>query len=96
MLLALFRPSVQPYLISWFFKYDPQREIRMLPIPCLIIKGARDIQVTTQDVQKLANANSKAQLIILPKMNHILGEVNSKERTENIVTYNRPELPLAP
>jgi alpha/beta superfamily hydrolase len=94
MLSALFRPSVQPYIISWF-KYDPQREIRMLPIPCLIIQGARDIQVTTQDAEKLANANPKAQLVIVPKMNHILKEVNSEERAENIATYSRPELPLA-
>lgn len=29
---SLFRPSVQPYMISWF-KYDPQIEIRKLPCP---------------------------------------------------------------
>jgi hypothetical protein len=32
---------------------------------------------------------------ILTKMNHIFRELNLEERTENIATYNRPELPLA-
>ena len=34
----LFRPSVQPYMISWF-KYDPCKEISQLAIPVLIVEG---------------------------------------------------------
>jgi hypothetical protein len=37
---ALFRPSVQPYLISWF-KYDPQKEIKKLSVPVLIVQGKK-------------------------------------------------------
>ena len=32
-LQALFRPSVQPYLISWY-KYNPQTVIASLKMPC--------------------------------------------------------------
>ena len=37
MLNALFRPSIQPYLISWF-KYNAQAEIKKLNVPILIVQ----------------------------------------------------------
>ena len=37
-LTALFRPSVQPYMISWM-RYDPSKEIQQLRIPILIIQA---------------------------------------------------------
>ena len=40
----LFRPSVQPYLISWF-KYDPAKEIAKLKIPVLVVQGSTDFQI---------------------------------------------------
>jgi hypothetical protein len=44
-LAALFRPSVQPYLISWF-QYAATDEIRRLKGPCLIVQGTSDFQVS--------------------------------------------------
>jgi pimeloyl-ACP methyl ester carboxylesterase len=92
MLNSLFRPSVQPYLISWF-KYDPAKEIAKLKIPVLIIQGTTDIQVTIEDADKLAAAYPKAQKEIIEGMNHILKEA-THDRTQNIQTYSQPELPL--
>ena len=43
-LLSIFRPSVQPYMISWM-KYDPKAEIKKLNLPILILQGTCDIQV---------------------------------------------------
>ncbi|GAC1652943.1 MAG: hypothetical protein NVS4B3_15580 [Gemmatimonadaceae bacterium] len=43
-LMALFRPSVQPYLRSWF-GYDPAVEMQKLGVPVLIAQGTTDIQV---------------------------------------------------
>ncbi len=40
LLYSLFRPSVQPYMVSWF-KYDPAEEIAKLKIPVLIIQFNR-------------------------------------------------------
>ncbi len=93
MLSALFRPSVQPYIISWF-KYDPQIEISKLAIPVLIIQGTNDIQVSVEDAKRLSKANTKAQLVLIKDMNHILRIVNG-DREANIVTYNDPTLPIA-
>ncbi len=92
MLYSLFRPSVQPYMISWF-KYDPQKEIAKLDKPVLIIQGTTDIQVSVSDADKLALANKKSQKQIIEGMNHILKEAEA-DRQKNIQTYSMPDLPL--
>jgi uncharacterized protein len=37
-LAAIYRPSVQPYLISWF-RYDPAKSIAELTVPVLIVQA---------------------------------------------------------
>lgn len=91
-LAALFRPSVQPYLISWF-RYDPAVEIAKLEQPVLIIQGTTDIQVTVEDANYLATANPKAQRHIFEGMNHILKDAPADPQ-ENVKTYSQPDLPL--
>jgi alpha/beta superfamily hydrolase len=91
MLFALFRPSVQPYMISWFH-YDPQAEIKKLTIPVLILQGTNDLQVTEEDANLLAQSNTKAQLLLIKKMNHIFRIVEG-DRKENLATYISPGLP---
>jgi len=91
-LYSLFRPSIQPYLVSWF-KYDPQKEIAKLKIPILILQGTTDIQVGIDNAAKLASANPNAKKVIIVGMNHILKE-SVMDREKNIETYSNPELPL--
>ncbi len=91
-LYTLFRPSVQPYIISWF-KYDPQKEIAKLNKPILILQGTTDIQVTVAEAEKLANANKQAKINIIEGMNHILKEAEI-DRQKNLQTYTIPDLPL--
>jgi hypothetical protein len=91
---SLFRPSVQPYMISWF-KYDPQKEISKLKKPVLIVQGSTDIQVSSQDADKLAAANKNADKVVIQKMNHIFKEA-VLDRQANFQTYNQPELPIKP
>jgi uncharacterized protein len=92
MLYSLFRPSVQPYIISWF-KYDPQAEIKKLSIPALVLQGTNDIQVSTEDAHLLAKANDHAQLVLIDNMNHILKTVQG-DRDANMATYTNPSLPI--
>jgi alpha/beta superfamily hydrolase len=92
-LLSLFRPSVQPYLISWF-KYSPISEIKKLNIPILIIQGTTDIQVKVEEAQALAKANLKAELTIIEGMNHVLKDAPI-ERSANIASYMQANLPLS-
>ena len=92
LLVSLYRPGVQPYLISWF-KYDPAKEISKLKIPVLIIQGNTDIQVSVDDARLLSKAKPDARLLIIENMNHILKEAEA-DRQKNLATYNEPELPL--
>ncbi|WP_074432991.1 alpha/beta hydrolase [Neobacillus dielmonensis] len=92
-LAHLFRPSVQPYLISWI-KYDPTEEIAKLDIPVLIINGTHDIQVAVKDAQRLKAAKDDASLLIIENMNHVFKEAPADPQ-ENIKTYSDPSLPLA-
>lgn len=91
-LKILFRPSVQPFLISWM-KYNPASEIARLKIPALIIQGTRDIQVGMADAKHLEKADPRAQLVVIPKMNHVLKEVGPS-RIDNLRAYTIPKLPL--
>ncbi|HEY3386425.1 MAG TPA: alpha/beta hydrolase [Saprospiraceae bacterium] len=93
MLNAIFRPSVQPYLISWF-KYDPQVEIQKLKIPVQILQGTNDLQVTIEDAQLLSEANPKAKLVFFDNMNHVLTKIDG-DAAANAASYNNPALPLA-
>ena len=91
---ALFRPSVQPYLISWF-RFDPAQEIAKLSVPVLIAQGTTDIQVSVEQAKLLAKAKPPAQLLLVEGMNHVLKEV-ANERSTQIRSYSDPSLPIAP
>ena len=92
MLMSLARPSVQPYIKSWF-KYDPKAEITKLVKPILVIQGTTDLQVSVADAEMLIEGNSDAQLEIIENMNHVLKEVG-EDMSKNLETYNNPNLPL--
>ena len=93
-LTALFRPSVQPYMISWL-KYEPTREIKKLAIPVLIVQGTTDIQVPVTEAEALKKAYPKATLKVIEGMNHPLKQA-PENREQNMATYNNPRLPLSP
>jgi uncharacterized protein len=93
-LLPLFHPNVQKFLID-VFSYDPAALLARYDGPVLILQGERDIQVTVHDAQLLKQANSKASLILLPDANHVLKSVASDDRAANLATYANPNLPLA-
>ncbi|MFP4090977.1 MAG: alpha/beta hydrolase [Cyclobacteriaceae bacterium] len=85
MLQTIFRPSVQPYLISWF-NYDPQEEIAKLKIPVLIVQGTTDLQVEVDDAHLLKEAQAEARLEIIQGMNHIMKPA-PEDQQQNLATY---------
>ena len=90
---ALFRKSVQPYIISWL-RYDPVTEIKKLDCPVLILQGSCDAQVKIKDAENLHNANKKSKLDIIPLMTHTLKNAGEGCNDENHKTYTDPSLPL--
>ena len=93
MLNSLFRPGIQPYLMSWF-KFDPQTEIKKLNVPVLIIQGNNDLQVSVKDAENLAQANKNSELVIVDKMNHIMKIVDGDQQA-NFASYGNETLPIS-
>ncbi len=93
-LYSVMRPSIQKYMMSWM-QYDPQRVIKRVKTPILIIQGTNDIQVGVDQAEKLKKAKSEATLKIIPGMSHILKE-GPADKEQNFATYNQPDLPLKP
>ena len=94
-LQGLFNNAVQPYLIN-LLAQDPARLAATLKLPLLIVQGDRDLQVKVADATLLAKAQSKAKLVIVPSVNHVLKLVASDSPAANFATYSNPSLPIAP
>jgi fermentation-respiration switch protein FrsA (DUF1100 family) len=92
-LKVLFRPSVQPYLIS-LFRQDPARAFADLKLPTLILQGSNDIQVGVEDAEALKRAKPDSELFVISGMNHILRIVPTSG-PQQLASYNNPNLPLA-
>lgn len=102
-LSALYRPSVQPYLISWF-KVNPTDEIARLGSACLVVQGDTDIQTSVADARALAarksppdggRAQPRCEVAVIGGMNHVLKQV-PPIRAKQIESYGDPSLPLSP
>ncbi len=92
-LLVIFRPSVQPYLIS-LFRQDPARAFATLKMPALIIQGSNDIQVSVDDARQLKAAKPDAELALIEGMNHVMRIVPNDVKRQ-LASYKDPNLPLA-
>lgn len=92
-LQVLFRPSVQPYLIS-LFRQNPAEAFARVRMPALIVQGSHDIQVDVADARNLKIANSNAELVLIEGMNHVLRIVPLDLKAQ-LASYDNPRQPLA-
>ncbi|MFW9269418.1 alpha/beta hydrolase [Pseudomonas sp. NR3] len=92
-LQVIFRPSVQPYLIS-LFRQDPAQAFAALKMPALIIQGSHDIQVSVEDARQLKVAKPDAELALIKGMNHVMRIVPNDVKRQ-LASYKDPNLPLA-
>ncbi|MCU7251253.1 alpha/beta hydrolase [Pseudomonas koreensis] len=92
-LQVIFRPSVQPYLIS-LFRQEPAKAFAKLTTPALIVQGSNDIQVQVDDAKRLKAAKPDAQLALIEGMNHVLRIVPNDVKRQ-LASYKDPNLPLA-
>ncbi|RMQ41691.1 hypothetical protein ALQ04_00475 [Pseudomonas cichorii] len=90
---VVFRPSVQPYLIS-LFRQDPAAAFGKLQMPALIIQGRNDIQVSVNDALLLKKARPDAELALIDGMNHVL-RIVPDDLEQQMLSYRNPTLPLA-
>ncbi|WP_247843003.1 alpha/beta fold hydrolase [Pseudomonas sp. MWU12-3103b] len=92
-LQPIFRPSVQPYLIS-LFRQDPAKAFAQLKMPTLIVQGSNDMQVGVGDAQALKAAKPDAELVVIEGMNHVMRIVPADVKRQ-LASYKDPNLPLA-
>ncbi|MFA1029566.1 MULTISPECIES: alpha/beta hydrolase [Pseudomonas syringae group] len=90
---VVFRPSVQPYLIS-LFRQDPAAAFGALHIPALIVQGRNDIQVGVGDALLLQKARPDAELALIDGMNHVL-RIVPDDLQQQLLSYRNPTQPLA-
>ncbi|WP_122219385.1 alpha/beta hydrolase [Pseudomonas syringae group genomosp. 7] len=90
---VVFRPSVQPYLIS-LFRQDPAKAFGALRMPALIVQGRNDIQVGVGDALLLQKARPDAELALIDGMNHVLRIVPDNLQ-QQLLSYRNPTQPLA-
>jgi pimeloyl-ACP methyl ester carboxylesterase len=94
-LVPLFSPKVQPYLID-MFRYDSAKLAAAYKGPMLVLQGNRDLQVTLEDAAILKNAHLSAKLVIVPGVNHVLKPVAGDTMAANFATYGDANLPIDP
>lgn len=96
-LQLVFASQNQPYLISWM-KYEPQKEIKKLDCPILLLQGDKDWNVTVHDAENLKKAKPDAKLIIIHGIDHELrnpvadlqqyaGQPLNTQLTDSIVSF---------
>jgi uncharacterized protein len=91
----LFRPSIQPYMMSWL-PLDPQRELARLEIPRLVIRGTTDVQADRADAERLGQASPAVQVVMIEGMNHVLKLAGGSAQEQLATSYVDPTLPVAP
>jgi uncharacterized protein len=94
-LATLFRPSVQPYLIS-MIKPDPAKELGAVTCPVLVVSGTTDIQVSEDDSQALSAVRKGVQSVRIENMNHVLKEISKTSILLQDAYYKDPKYPLHP
>ncbi|WP_040692841.1 alpha/beta hydrolase [Pseudaminobacter salicylatoxidans] len=87
-LLALFRPSIQPYLRS-LFALATASALAELPLPVLVIGGGADLQVSRADFDALSTARENVESRWFARMNHVLVDAGP-DFAGNVATYAEP------
>jgi hypothetical protein len=95
-LAGLFRPSVQPYEISWS-AYDPAQQIAKVPGRVAVVQGTADVQTTLGDANALHAGLPSSRLVVVDGMNHVLKHAPDHSTQQAVLAgYTDPTLPVEP
>lgn len=89
----LYRPSVQPFLIS-LFRVDPAAQFAGLAMPAAVMQGSTDLQVSVDDARRLHAARPGASLVVVKGMNHVL-KMADGDLAAQLPSYTRTDLPVS-
>lgn len=91
---SIFRPSVQPFLLS-VLGIDPAVEIAKVRQPVLLVHAERDLQISRNDLEALRGAGHDLRVVTLPQANHVL-KTAPADRAGNLALYGDRRAPLDP
>lgn len=91
-LASIFNINIQPFMQNWML-YNPQERIAQLNVPILILNGTKDLQVSVEEAQLLADAKPSAELIIIENANHLFFSIQGND-LENSKSYNESQRAL--
>ena len=93
----LFVPMNRTFMKS-MMAFDPPAAIRAVPPrqPVLIVQGATDLQARIVDAERLHAARPDAQLVVIPRANHVLKDVTDTTISGQLPSYQNPALPIMP
>lgn len=64
--------------VRWFIGYDPAQALGSVTVPMLALYGAKDTQVDpTQNATRLAQLKPDTEIIVFPRLNHLLQTASS-------------------
>jgi len=93
-LMILYRPSVQPYLVSWF-RQSPAEAVAGLAMPVLVVQGTADAQVAVSEALALKAVARRGELFLVTDMTHAL-KLATPEPGSTMKGLTDPSVPIAP
>ena len=93
-LMILYRPSVQPYLVSWF-RQSPAEAVAGLAVPVLVVQGTVDAQVAVSEAQALKAVARRGELVLVTDMTHALKRA-TPEPGSAMKGLTDPSVPIVP
>ena len=94
--LAMLFVPVNRTFMSSMMAFDPPAAIRAVRQPVLIVQGATDLQARVVDAERLHAARPDAQLVVIPRANHVLKQVTDTTLIGQLPSYQNPALPIMP
>jgi len=94
-LQPLFRPVNQRFTAS-VVAYDAIAELRHLQVPVLVLQGDRDVQVGTEDAERLSAAAPRARVIVIHGANHLFKAAERADRVAQLALYMDRTAPVVP
>ncbi len=93
-LSSIFNKDIQAFMASWM-QYNPQKELKDLNLPTLIINGTKDLEVPLKETKLLQAAALNAKTVIIDNMNHVLFIIEGGN-LENSKSYNESFREISP
>lgn len=90
---VLFPSAVQGFMID-LFAQDPAALAASLTVPLLVVQGETDLQTSVEDAKQLAAAQPRAEMVLIPGVNHVLKEAPA-EPSANFATYADASRPIS-